>query len=230
MLPLLQDTHFPRCLLPPQYIAFDCFDWNWISQTSWMFNSASSFNQDIAGWNTASVEIVRKWKIDRTILIGWFLSNLMLYSSNSLLWITFCILVLPGGITVVCCNLPWTSQMVQMFLDASSVNQNLCSWGSDLNADAGVAEMFVNTKCPSELTPNMESSPRGPFCHVCISIPSPTPSTVDKPKGCFSADSTAWVFGKRMIAMKDLIIGDRVLVEKDTYEPVYAFGHKNNTI
>ena len=49
--------------------------------------------------------------------------------------------------------------------------------------------------------------------------------------GCFSADSTAQVLGKGVVAMKDLAVGDQVLMDahSNKYEPVYAFGHWNPT-
>jgi hypothetical protein len=59
------------------------------------------------------------------------------------------------------------------------------------------------------------------------------------PGGCFSASDTVQVQaeedfeteGGKVVAMKDLSVGDRVLVdpEKQIYEPVYAFGHYSTT-
>jgi hypothetical protein len=44
--------------------------------------------------------------------------------------------------------------------------------------------------------------------------------------GYFSALSTVQLDDGSILAMKDLAIGDNVLVGKDKFQPVYAFGHK----
>ncbi|CAB9519275.1 Protein hedgehog [Seminavis robusta] len=44
--------------------------------------------------------------------------------------------------------------------------------------------------------------------------------------GCFSEDMTVQVLHKGEVAMKDLELGDKVLTGKDTYEPIYTFGHR----
>ena len=44
--------------------------------------------------------------------------------------------------------------------------------------------------------------------------------------GCFSESSVVQVQGKGDVAMKDLELGDKVLTGKETYEPVYTFGHR----
>jgi hypothetical protein len=46
---------------------------------------------------------------------------------------------------------------------------------------------------------------------------------------CFSAEATVQVLDKGAIAMKDLMIGDKVLVGSGKHEPVYAFGHRDPT-
>ena len=45
-------------------------------------------------------------------------------------------------------------------------------------------------------------------------------------QGCFSETATVQVRGKGEVAMKDLSLNDKVLTAKNTYEPVYSFGHR----
>ena len=45
-------------------------------------------------------------------------------------------------------------------------------------------------------------------------------------QGCFSESATVQVKGKGVVAMKDLELNDKVLTGKNTYEPVYSFGHR----
>jgi len=46
---------------------------------------------------------------------------------------------------------------------------------------------------------------------------------------CFSSHSTIHVLHRGYTHMKDLCIGDYVLTEHNTYEPIYAFGHYSST-
>jgi hypothetical protein len=77
--------------------------------------------------------------------------------------------------------------MEHMFEFASSFDKNLCVWGSSLNPDTIVAEMFVGTNCPlAYISPSLESNPVGPFCDECLSHNStnstrtpPLPNLVD---------------------------------------------------
>lgn len=44
--------------------------------------------------------------------------------------------------------------------------------------------------------------------------------------GCFSGEGVVNVDGIGEVMMKDLVLGDRVLVQEGRYEPVYSFGHR----
>lgn len=44
---------------------------------------------------------------------------------------------------------------------------------------------------------------------------------------CFSADDTVQVQHRGEVAMKDIAVGDAILVGTGTYEPVYMFGHRD---
>mmetsp|Transcript_11785 Transcript_11785/g.28245 ORF Transcript_11785/g.28245 Transcript_11785/m.28245 type:complete len:81 (-) Transcript_11785:130-372(-) len=55
-----------------------------------------------------------------------------------------------------------------MFKNALSLNQNLCSWGSRIPSTATVGNAFYNAiSCPSQSYPKLFSNPPGPLCHVC---------------------------------------------------------------
>ncbi|CAB9530684.1 expressed unknown protein [Seminavis robusta] len=47
-------------------------------------------------------------------------------------------------------------------------------------------------------------------------------------EGCFSDTTTVQVYQRGPVQMKDLQVGDWVLTGKDTYQPVYTFGHHRN--
>jgi len=52
--------------------------------------------------------------------------------------------------------------------------------------------------------------------------------TIDgvKKDGCFSGSTIVQVQGKGDVAMADLKLGDKVLTDKNTFQPVYSFGHR----
>mmetsp|Transcript_9709 Transcript_9709/g.22357 ORF Transcript_9709/g.22357 Transcript_9709/m.22357 type:complete len:455 (+) Transcript_9709:189-1553(+) len=60
------------------------------------------------------------------------------------------------------------------------------------------------------------------------SAPSASPTTAPGFSICFSGRNTVEVKGKGAIRMKDLNIGDSVMVGDNQYEPVYSFGHVND--
>mmetsp|Transcript_9052 Transcript_9052/g.13902 ORF Transcript_9052/g.13902 Transcript_9052/m.13902 type:complete len:949 (-) Transcript_9052:79-2925(-) len=58
--------------------------------------------------------------------------------------------------------------------------------------------------------------------------PTPAPAGGTPLTGiCFPGDVTCEVLGKGEVQLKDLQLGDRVLVEGQTYEKVYSFGHRS---
>jgi len=58
------------------------------------------------------------------------------------------------------------------------------------------------------------------------------PDTVacPKPAFCFSGETTVNVKSNGTVSMKDLQLGDEVLVAQGTYEKVYSFGHRHESI
>jgi hypothetical protein len=103
----------------------------------------------------------------------------------------------------------------------------------------------AGTPCPEiEYTTEPTNSPttKPPTTHPSITKPPTTkPPTTNPPANddgvggsCFSSGVTVQVLSKGSIAMKDLEVGDQVLVSGSTtaaskYEPVYAFGHLDRT-
>ena len=63
------------------------------------------------------------------------------------------------------------TDMTLMFHNASSFNQNLCSWGEHLNPSLVIADdgycgkMFEGTSCPNETNPDLTT--KGPLRFVC---------------------------------------------------------------
>jgi len=47
---------------------------------------------------------------------------------------------------------------------------------------------------------------------------------------CFSGDATCQVEDKGLVPMKELKLGDRILVSAGKYEPIYSFGHRDENI
>jgi hypothetical protein len=87
--------------------------------------------------------------------------------------------------------------------------------------DSSSAQGWFSAKCSCLDDPN---DPENGF--ICLdptfkgAVPSPAPPTI-----CFSGDSLVTVENRGSVSMRDLQIGDRVLVGQ-TYEPVYSFGHR----
>jgi surface protein len=127
--PMLQNGHISS------------WDTSSVTNMSWMFNLAGSFNQDLSSWNTSSVSaMVRMFR-------GAEAFNHDLSSWNT------------GRVT----------DMREMFLEASAFNQDLCSWGQQVRTTplSVVLQMFANTGCPLQDPPNLTNLSAGPWCHSC---------------------------------------------------------------
>jgi Hint module len=69
------------------------------------------------------------------------------------------------------------------------------------------------------------------FSNALSSNPDDTSFTVKaKIIACFSGDSLVQVLAKGRVRMKDLILGDKVHVGNNVFEPVYSFGHRNSDV
>ena len=81
---------------------------------------------------------------------------------------------------------------------------------SDLNCEfiARLDQLYDQKGCGTNATANM-----------CLATP---PTVVGV---CFPGDATCQVEGQGQVLMKNLKLGDKVLVQGGKYEPVYSFGH-----
>lgn len=65
-------------------------------------------------------------------------------------------------------NIENALDMENMFLGASSFDQNLCVFGEKIVADDVLIDsMFAETQCPRTENPDLSFSIPGPFCHAC---------------------------------------------------------------
>ena len=64
-------------------------------------------------------------------------------------------------------NVEGLKYMDEMFMDASSFQQDLCSWGPQMDPESVVTDAFRNTACPNASDPILESDPPTPFCFAC---------------------------------------------------------------
>jgi hypothetical protein len=113
-----------------------------------MFDSASSFNQDLSAWSLESGEY-----------FDYMFFEAKSFNQDLSNW-TF-------G--------PNTLRLANMFLNATAYNQNLCLWSSKIqNKSISVTDMFVNTSCPLTNDPVLTTDPSGPWCYTCTSPSSPS--------------------------------------------------------
>lgn len=104
-----------------------------------------------------------------------------------------------------------------------------CHMASHL--DVGMAATY-------EITPSTSISTPAPVTFAPTKVPtirssSLAPSTATTPpfKICFSGETSVVVKDKGTMLMKDLQLGDKILVgEADKYETVYSFGHRHETV
>ena len=80
------------------------------------------------------------------------------------------------------------------------------------------------------ITPPISSQPGAPS----FASPSPAPTItieiqIPLDSLCFSGEATVQIKGRGPTPMKDLAVGDHILVEDEKYEAVYAFGHRDES-
>ena len=116
------------------------FDWrvNNVVDMSEMFMGAVNYNRSIAG--------------------VWNVSNVISFRSMFENAITFDRDVSPFDMSSA-------QDLDRMFYNASSFNQNLCSWMITIPQDASVTDMFVGTSCPDQRDPDLFVMPVNPLCY-----------------------------------------------------------------
>ena len=74
----------------------------------------------------------------------------------------------------------------------------------------------------------------GPSTNVCDGVDEPTLSEGDTPPSdmalCFSGLNHVQLEDESILYMKDLRVGDMVKVDKNKFEPVYGFGHRDESL
>ena len=127
---------------------------------------------------------------------------------------------------------PARVEFCQALKDASGVDRvqvsvYLESVGSGCNS-ATLEQRSVPITPPPTPAPTLR-----PTAKPTIALPTPNAvNSVAKKTGgfCFSGDTTVQVKEKGTIMMKNLKIGDEVLVATGKYEPVYSFGHRHESM
>jgi hypothetical protein len=140
--------------------------WNVSSVTSFfgVFSSARSFNQPLDGWDTRSAtsffgmfayspfnQSLSHWKVDQASVFSNMFLEAPSFNQDLSAW-----------------NLESATDLSGMFKNASSFQQNLCSWGFPLPKSVLANDMFLGTICPMFGDPNLQLSPfASPFCFNC---------------------------------------------------------------
>jgi Mycoplasma protein of unknown function, DUF285 len=113
----------------------------WNVTTSYMFQNASVFNEDISSWN-----------LNNTLSTKSMFQNAVLFNQDLGSW-----------------TLGNVKDIRDMFQGAASFSSNLCSWDLDslLHDTAAVTNMFNGSNCPDQRNPNIHAITPGPFCFEC---------------------------------------------------------------
>ena len=114
-----------------------------------------------------------------------------------------------------------------------------CVVSSLANAQDAVCEptLAPTSAPPTTAAPSLRPTTAAPItaapvtaAPVTASPVAPSPSPPSAGGVCFSGETTVEVQGQSLpVPMKDLKIGDSVLTQSKTYQPVYAFAHKDIT-
>jgi Hint module/Pregnancy-associated plasma protein-A len=100
--------------------------------------------------------------------------------------------------------------------------------GSFMYNESTIINTYVVSK--PTLSPVPTKSPT-PAPVVTIAPTTKAPTVVIPPKFCFSGETTVVVKNMGTLPMKELKLGDKILVgEPGNYETVYSFGHRHETV
>jgi len=70
-------------------------------------------------------------------------------------------------------------ELDRMFYNATSFNQNLCTWQNYIPSDASVTDMFVGTSCPDQGDPDLSLMPVNPLCYNTCDLTTMPPVIVN---------------------------------------------------
>ena len=137
------------------------WDTSHVEDMTGMFRDAVNFNHPLDAWDVSSVKKMshsNDWESPKYYYIkeyGW-------ESAGMFSGATSFNQPLPSW------NLSSLEDMGELFRDASSFRQNLCSWGSFLkDKNIPVKNAFAGTACPNTSDPILDANPPGPFCFNC---------------------------------------------------------------
>jgi len=148
--------------------ALAAWDVSSVTDMSGMFFN-SSFNQDLAAWDVSSVNY----------MVGMFVSSsfnqdIAAWDVSSVTDMSWMFYGTSFNQDIAVWDVSGVSDMSWMFSE-SSFNQNLCRWGSLLNdtifpnyTTPEETNPFDGTSCPTAASPDMGTSPPGPFCYPCV--------------------------------------------------------------
>lgn len=135
--------------------------------------ASTNFNERLDGWNTSSA-------LDMSSMfencpfnhpLAHFVVDKVLSFDSMFLGSSF-------DQTLSTWSIGSALNMNAMFAKASSFNQDLCTWGLNLNAKVNTSKMLVGTSCPVQTDPDTTARPPGPFCKHCHPLSSElAPST-----------------------------------------------------
>ena len=177
----------------------DLSSWNThkVMNFSHMFAQATSFTSDLSGWNTQSaVDMTAMfWKAEN------FDSNLNGWNTDSVKFIGGMFYEAPMFTGKLCWSLPQVEQADSMF---------------------STAEACLDPQCASTELLGVSSS-----SEECVSSVDQEPVFVsDEAELCYAGENTVFILGKgEPIEMRDLRVGDHVMVSPGKYERVFSFGH-----
>jgi len=160
------------------------FDTSSVARMDSMFESAESFNQDVSNFDTSSVTDMNAMFADATDFNG-DLSNFNTSSVTNMYGMFYQATSFNGDVSnfdtssvtdmygmfesaesfnqdVSNFNTSSATDMAYMFYEATSFNQDLCSWRDNFPYTADTSDIFTNSNCTYQDTP--QETQKGPFC------------------------------------------------------------------